>query len=594
MNHYIFLAFIVVLFSCNNGTLNRYESNDTVIYHNHYDNIKYVGKDVCKTCHVEIYDSYMHTGMGKSFSIANNIKSVIDEYNNPLIYDTISDLYYQPLWINDSLHILEFRLNNEDTVHKYLQKIDYIIGSGHHTNSHLYSINGYLHQVPYTFYTQSEIADLPPGYESGNNTRFSREIGMECISCHNAYPSYVKNSTNKYVSMPQGIDCERCHGPGEVHVQEKMSGNIIDTSKYIDYSIVNPSKLSSELQFEICKRCHLQGTTVLKNGVEWDDFLPGKKLSDYMETFVPRYQNDESFIMASHVDRLQQSDCHKIGGVNCTSCHNPHKSVTDLEDNYFNKKCNSCHNLCEENELNINCVSCHMPKSGSSDIPHVTITDHNISVHIEENNLEKGKFLGLYCVNNQDPTDLSKAKAYLKHFEAFNSNLLFLDSAIFFLERTDITISFPYYIQYHYLKKDYKEIIKLHESFNVNEYLNIFTDEVKSFVYFRIAEAYDYYNFLDKSYNNYLLALNISPENLDFLIKTAVIEIKMSNFEIAKNRLEYIIELNPNFEKAYYNLAMIYLNVENNIKKSNFYLERSIYLNPDYKIAKEMLNSDIY
>ena len=67
----------------------------------------------------------------------------------------------------------------------------------------------------------------------------------------------------------------RCHGPGEVHVKEKMSGVIIDTSKYIDYSIVNPKKLERELQFDVCSRCHLQRHNSLKNGKNWDDFKPG-------------------------------------------------------------------------------------------------------------------------------------------------------------------------------------------------------------------------------------------------------------------------------------------------------------------------------
>ena len=40
--------------------------------------------------------------------------------------------------------------------------------------------------MPYTYYTQEEIADLPPGFENGSNTRFSREIGLECMSCYNA------------------------------------------------------------------------------------------------------------------------------------------------------------------------------------------------------------------------------------------------------------------------------------------------------------------------------------------------------------------------------------------------------------------------
>ena len=135
---------------------------------------------------------------------------------------------------------------------------------------------------------------FPPGYEDGNNTRFSRKIGMECISCHNAYPNHVEGSVNKYHSVLEGIDCERCHGPGQIHVMEKMSGIIVDTSKYIDYSIVNPKNLVMNFNL-MCRRCHFIGTTVLKNGKSWNDFKPGLKLTETMETYVPRYENDNSF-----------------------------------------------------------------------------------------------------------------------------------------------------------------------------------------------------------------------------------------------------------------------------------------------------------
>ena len=64
--------------------------------------------------------------------------------------------------------------------------------------------------------------------------------------------------------MPSGIDCERCHGPGSIHVKQRQNGSKVDTSKYIDYSIVNPAKLSIDEQFDVCQRCHLQGNAILK------------------------------------------------------------------------------------------------------------------------------------------------------------------------------------------------------------------------------------------------------------------------------------------------------------------------------------------
>ena len=43
-----------------------------------------------------------------------------------------------------------------------------------------------------THFIRKKKNGLTPGYENGNNSRFSRAIGMECMSCHNAYPSNIE------------------------------------------------------------------------------------------------------------------------------------------------------------------------------------------------------------------------------------------------------------------------------------------------------------------------------------------------------------------------------------------------------------------
>ena len=416
MNKLLFILFTVLFFSCQRGEVTNYTP-----YLNHNDTVRYVGKEQCRMCHAEIYDSYIQTGMGKSLNYAVKDHSALASSDMPIIYDSIKNLFYEPIWKNDSLYLKEFRLKNNDTTHLLVKKVIYKIGSGHHTNSHLFEINGYLHQMPYTYYTQEEIADLPPGFENGNNTRFSREIGLECMSCHNAHSDHQKGSTNKYNAIPQGIDCERCHGPGEIHVKQKLAGNIVDTSKYIDYSIVNPSKLPLDLQFDVCQRCHLQGTAVLTNGSTFNDYKPGKPLDEFMDVYLPKYKDDHSFIMASHVDRLKQSSCFQNSDMTCITCHDPHKSVNTLSDEYFDNRCMQCHEICKEEKTN-DCVSCHMPNSTSTDIMHVSITDHKIGIHNEFNSI-KGEFIGLISINNEKPTNLSKARAYLKHYESFEANL---------------------------------------------------------------------------------------------------------------------------------------------------------------------------
>ena len=169
---YFLVTFFI--FSCQRGEVSNYKE-----YLNHNDTVKYVGMNECKICHLEIYNSFTQTGMGKSLSPAVKINSSLANKPN-LIYDTIKNLFYQPVWINDSLWIKEFRIYKKDTVHILEKKVNYIIGSGHHTNSHLFEVNGFLHQMPYTYYTQDSISDLPPGYENGNNTHhnFAKNMKM--------------------------------------------------------------------------------------------------------------------------------------------------------------------------------------------------------------------------------------------------------------------------------------------------------------------------------------------------------------------------------------------------------------------------------
>ena len=271
----------------------------------------YVGMQTCRGCHEGVYETFIQTGMGQSFGMADKQKTAADfSPAHALVYDSALDYYYKPYFTGDSFFIMEYRLEGRDTVHKRIQRVDYIVGSGQHTNSHIFSTNGYFFQAPITFYTQKHRWDLAPGFEKGGSTRFQRLIQIECMSCHNGYPDFVPNSENKYNLVKTGIDCERCHGPGSLHVQERQNNTPVDTSKGPDYSIVNPRRLPTELQNNVCQRCHLQGIAVLNDGKTFFDFHPGMKLSEVMNVFMPEYEGaQDKMIMASHVERMKKSKC---------------------------------------------------------------------------------------------------------------------------------------------------------------------------------------------------------------------------------------------------------------------------------------------
>ncbi|CAN5400227.1 hypothetical protein BH10BAC1_BH10BAC1_10830 [soil metagenome] len=612
----IFLFAIILLLSyCGDSSqekITEQKNNPENVYLNHSDTARYIGMSQCKLCHQDIYNSFIETGMGKSFDHASKQKSSAKFSEHTVIYDKFQDFYYHPFWDGDSLKIMEFRLKGKDTIYKRIEKVDYIVGSGQHTNSHIYNTNGYLHQMPMTYYTQKETWDFPPGFENGFNTRFSRKIGLECMSCHNSLPDFVEGSENKFNGLPEGVSCERCHGPGSIHVQQRSTGAKVDTSKYIDYSIVNPGKLPIDLQFDVCQRCHLQGNTVLKEGKSFFDFKPGMKLSDYMTTFLPRYKNaDDEFIMASHADRLKQSKCFinsfkpetdanslrpYKNSLTCVTCHNPHVSVKSTGKEIFNNACKNCHSsstnngLCSEQEsvrakVQDNCVSCHMPKSGSIDIPHVSVHDHYIRKPMKKEELEKVKeFIGLCSINEKNPSNYTKAKAYIQQYDKFEYKPVYLDSAAFYLsDKTiqDVKKNFDLLIHLNFIKQDYQKILDYLKQ--VGTFKGVKSWENKdAWTCYRIGEAYYSMGNYPSALEYYSSAVNLAAYNPEFKNKQGATLMAMQKVKEATIIFESIVKENPKYVPAINNLGYSYLISDDAIKAERFY-NRALKLDPDYE-----------
>jgi TPR repeat protein len=592
---FILLAIIMVFCTPKEGKQETKVVANT--YLNLADSVQYVGMETCKTCHGEIHETFIHTGMGRSFDKASRAKSDAVFDKHAIVYDDKNDFYYQPYFNNDQLFIKEFRLSNGDTTHSRTEKVSYIIGSGQHTNSHLLDINGYVHQAPITFYTQTKKWDLAPGFEQGNE-RFSRIISTECLTCHNHLPKHIKGSENKYTEMPTGIECERCHGPGEIHVREKSSGNIVDTRTEIDYSIVNPRKLSVDLQMDLCQRCHLQGVAVLNEGKDFYDFRPGMKLEEVMNVFLPRYTNShEKFIMASQADRLRMSDCFKTGEMSCITCHNPHKSIEVTAIDQYNDACESCHKtakdvLCSETKItrqaeNDNCVNCHMPRTGSIDIPHVNISDHYISKENvkskiatrETSSNEIARFLGLEILTKTNPEPLEMARGYVALFDKFAPDIQMLDSAKKYLEQSnyDMEIEFSTWIHYHFARLEFSKIIELANNFDINKINNGWTA-------YRIGESYFKNNELGKAKKYYEKAVEFKRYNLDFQQKLGTTYAKLRDFTKAEKTFKFIIKENPKRPEALTNLGFIYVS-KGDYRNGEAFYQKALALNPDYEQA---------
>ena len=354
----------------------------------------YVGDAACATCHEDIYQSWHRTGMGRSFSRFDAASAPESLPGGP-VYHPPSDFHYEAFARGDTLFQREYRIGDRgETVHERIHAVEWVVGSGNHTRSYLMSVNGHLSEMPLTWYANRRIWDMSPSYRQ-ENLRFDRPIVPECMTCHNGFAEHTSFTMDHYERVPEGITCERCHGPGGDHVERRLVG-LGGGPGEPDTTIVHPARLSRDLQMSVCQQCHLSGTTVFRPGETPFTYRPGTSIEAHRSVFVPEEQLDdpERFGIASHAIRLEKSACFQRSEMTCTTCHDPHVANAELGSDYFNEACKGCHapgefplgnmgGACSREGVHVlddattgDCTACHLRASGTSDIPHVTFTDH--------------------------------------------------------------------------------------------------------------------------------------------------------------------------------------------------------------------------
>ena len=215
----------------------------------------------------------------------------------------------------------------------------------------------------------------------------SNYVGAEtCKGCHEeAYNKFAKTRMGRiflFQARTPGEKnaCENCHGPGKEHVDAgggKGKGGLITFAKN------DPTPV--EKRNAVCLTCHTKGARIFWSGSAHESRnVACTNCHTLMQNISPKHQlakeNEIETCGTCHLQKRAQTmrSSHmpvREGKMTCTSCHNPHGTVTPalLKENSLNDTCFTCHAekrgpfLWNHQPVLESCANCHDPHGTNHD-----------------------------------------------------------------------------------------------------------------------------------------------------------------------------------------------------------------------------------
>ena len=350
--------------------------------------VKYIGDAACAGCHAVEADGFHRHPMGRSILPVAALAGKLHyehEVHNP--FTALGSRFLVERQA-DRLWHSEQRLDVDGKVLAQRRSaVDYVIGSGQRGHSFFSVQDGFLFQTSISWFSRDQIWDLSPGFHNGQ----PRPVLHECVFCHSGGALPVEHTENRYegkVFTSPAIGCERCHGPGELHVKFRAADQL--PKGRVDHTIVNPRHLEPARREAVCQQCHLEGEArFLRRGRGLFDFRPGLPLEDFWAVYLPSDEVQDKHKVVGHVEQMYESKCFQAskGAFGCATCHDPHQPVAPAERlPFYRTRCLNCHeqqhsctgNRARRAERKDSCFECHMTRLHRTDIAHTATTDHRI------------------------------------------------------------------------------------------------------------------------------------------------------------------------------------------------------------------------
>jgi Flp pilus assembly protein TadD len=518
----------------------------------------YVDPAACRPCHEQIADSYSKTGMARSFAKARAAPPLTEFFHQP------SERYYSVVERSGETYLRRSQAGGVNVIEK---RIDYAIGSGNHSQTFLHrDPRGRLIELPVSWYSEGGWA-MSPGYDRPDHSDFRREVSDSCLFCHNGYPSEANGG------LASGIDCQRCHGPGEAHASGRGR-------------MVNPAKLSLERQMEICLQCHLESASrtlpdsIRRFGRGPFSYRPGAPLGDFTLYFdFIKRASDERITVNNSAYGLMRSQCflRSAGKLKCTTCHDPHASgrldVTLV--------CRSCHPTTHE-PFTRDCAGCHMQKRRTEDAVHVVMTDH----FIRRRPLEGDRLAPL-----QERHDRLSGPVKLLYPQRARDTAVYLamaEARAPVLERA-IAAAHPAQADaYFALGEAYRKAGQVEEAIRAyQQAIDRAADDPRS--YAAVSTLLLNRGEPAKAISLLEPALSRLPDETSLLNSLSVLYARMQRFDDALRLLARATRVNPDEPLSWLNLG-VSLEAKGDRKGAEAAYRRALVLQPDLARAREYLN----
>ena len=303
----------------------------------------FVGSEKCASCHSEIASVQLKSEHARTLRKVRAVPELLQAL---------------PLNFSDKVNGVEYRLEkpaqnelgldllaSKDQSEEKLQLI-WAFGAGRKGITFVGRTSaGEYGQGRVSWYQRINALDITTGGEQepvknahdGVAQWLTQKERQECFGCHmtrqaEAPPEVIEEGN-------AGVQCERCHGPGQNHVEAITQGKAPQ-----GLAIRNPGKFGADEQLQFCGVCHRAPLANLSEAV-----LDNRTIRFPAQRLVLSRCYDES-----------------NGKLKCTTCHNPHENLQESPA-YYDQKCQSCHagvaslgGRCPVSGKD--CVSCHMPR----------------------------------------------------------------------------------------------------------------------------------------------------------------------------------------------------------------------------------------